>query len=181
MSNHLNQLLKGNDHHLSHHHLFCTQQLCNVPSEGRAQERKRSTWHPGCWGHTFLIILNSCSQYLLLPPSNSMLSGFRDYQIWYSCSELLYFCKGNILLNGSRQNLSVNTLRQDQTISNFNWISTTWINFSPPLHMAWRLLKDRIQPVLMYFTFTLVLQWILWQCFWTGVSLVQHSLLQGQL
>jgi hypothetical protein len=37
----------------------------------------------------------------------------------------LHFCEGNTLLNVSRQNLSANTLRQDQTVSNFNWISIT--------------------------------------------------------
>ena len=89
-----------------------------------------------------------------------------------------HFCEGTPLLNGIRQNLSENTLSQDQTVSSFSWISTTWISFSPPLHVAWRLLKDRIQLVLMYFMYTLVLQWILWRCFQTEVSfrVVQHSL-----
>jgi hypothetical protein len=83
------------------------------------------------------------------------------------------------LLNGNRQNLSENTLSQDRTVSNFSWISTTWINFSPPSHVAWRLLRDRIRLVLMYFTYTLVLQWILWRCFQTEVNfrVIQHSLL----
>jgi hypothetical protein len=84
-------LLKGDDHCLSHHHLLFTQQLCDTPSEGRAQERKRSVWHPGCWGNTLLIILNSSSQYLSLSSPDSTLPGFRDYQIWYSCSELSSF------------------------------------------------------------------------------------------
>lgn len=88
----------------------------------------------------------------------------------------LHFCEGNTLLNGSRQNLSANALRQDQTVSNFNWISITWISFSPPSRVAWRLSKDRIRHVLMYFMFTLVLQWILWQCFWTGVSLIHEAI-----
>ena len=90
-----------------------------------------------------------------------------------------HFCEGTPLLNGIRQNLSKNTLSQDQTVSNFSWISTTWINFSPPLHVAWRLLRDRIQLVLMYFMYTLVLRWILWRCFQTEVSfrVIQHLLL----
>jgi hypothetical protein len=94
----------------------------------------------------------------------------------------LHFCEGTPLLNGIRQNLSKNTLSQDWTVSNFSWISTTWINFSPPLHVAWSLLRDRIWLVLMYFTYTLVLQWILWQCFQTEVSfwVVQHSLSHHQ-
>ena len=87
-----------------------------------------------------------------------------------------------LLLNGIRQNLSEGTLSQDWTVWNFSWISTTWINFSPPLHMAWRLLRDRIKLVLMYFMYTLVLQWILWQCFRTDVSfqVIQHSLSHHQ-
>ena len=150
----------------------------------KSLRKKRSAWHPGCWGNTLLIILNSRSQHLSLPPPDSTLPGIRDHQIWYSCGEFLfiYFCEGTPLLNGIRQNLFENTLSQDQTVSNFSWISTTWINFSPPLHVAWRLLRDRIQLVLMYFTCTLVLRWILWQCFRTEVSfwVAQHSLLHHQ-
>ena len=73
-------------------------------------------------------------------------------------------------------NQTKSILSQDQTVSNLSWISTMWMNFLPPLHAAWKLLRDRIQLVLMYFTYTLVLQWILWQCFQIEVNfwVIQH-------